>query len=283
LVKNPETKKESYHSLPRYWRLPEPGRKAGQNCQIKTLTNAVMSWKTLNPIMKEIGLANEMMCLVIYSDDTGIKVIGQANLFLYDFYSNGLKTQRDAWCYNSSKCTLKQNTHTQIDFYNEQREAFSLELIKGKPTIKSFLTRDSKKLSWTRALEWDAEKNKHHNISDGSFVQAYYRPFYKQNLYFSRALNEMVYQIPKLFPNPSQNNLVICVSANYKDGSVLIVDQIPDLHFNGDHNAFHYTTTKNEQKTAPPFLMKQESQNISAEMVCQILFWSGRKDSMAKT
>ena len=59
----------------------------------------------------------------------------------------------------------------------------------------------------------------------------------------------MIYQIPKLFPNPSLKNFVICVSANYKDGSVLISDAIPDLHFNGDTQAFplYYYQERPEQ------------------------------------
>jgi predicted helicase len=48
----------------------------------------------------------------------------------------------------------------------------------------------------------------------------------------------MVYQIPKIFPNPKLPNFVICVSASFKDGSVLITNEIPDLHFNGDTQAF---------------------------------------------
>jgi predicted helicase len=61
----------------------------------------------------------------------------------------------------------------------------------------------------------------------------------------------MVYQIPKLFPNPSLHNLVICVSANYKDGSVLIADSIPDLHFNGDTQAFPLYYYEERQKSSP--------------------------------
>jgi predicted helicase len=61
----------------------------------------------------------------------------------------------------------------------------------------------------------------------------------------------MVYQIPKLFPSPSMKNLVICVSANYKDGSVLLADQIPDLHFNGDTQAFSLYYYEERIKNTP--------------------------------
>jgi predicted helicase len=61
----------------------------------------------------------------------------------------------------------------------------------------------------------------------------------------------MIYQIPKLFPNPDLNNLVICVSANYKDGSILISDHIPDLHFNGDTQAFPLYYYEERPKNSP--------------------------------
>lgn len=43
---------------------------------------------------------------------------------------------------------------------------------------------------------------------------AIYRPFVKQHYYFDRAFNDMVYQIPHLFPSPQSRNLVICVSGS---------------------------------------------------------------------
>src|SRR5690606_26999876 len=51
-------------------------------------------------------------------------------------------------------------------------------------------------------------------------------------------------------------NVVICVSANSKDGSVLIADQIPDLHFNGDTQAFPLYYYE-EQKYFTPNLFDQ--------------------------
>ena len=61
---------------------------------------------------------------------------------------------------------------------------------------------------------------------------ATYRPFCKQHLYFDKMWNDMVYQIPRLFPTPQSKNLVICVSgANIRRPfSCLITDVIPDLH-----------------------------------------------------
>ncbi len=174
--------------------------------------------------------------------------------FYVPFYSNGLKTQRDAWCYNSSLSELKKNISTHIDFYNQQRKKF-IATKKDNKTIelKQFIDRNSKKISWTTNVEADAEKNVIHKIQDECFVTAYYRPFFKQYLYFSRTLNERVYQIPKIFPNPSLKNLVICVSGvgGSKDFTAIIAEAIPDvqLQFNGQaFPLYYYEERTNERK-----------------------------------
>jgi predicted helicase len=59
-----------------------------------------------------------------------------------------------------------------------------------------------------------------------------YRPYFKQNLYFYRQMNERVYQIPKIFPTSASSNLVIGSSGVGVQGnfSTLISEVIPDLN-----------------------------------------------------
>ncbi|MGI9159077.1 MAG: type ISP restriction/modification enzyme, partial [Saprospiraceae bacterium] len=80
-----------------------------------------------------------------------------------------------------------------------------------------------------------------------------YRPFFKQHLYFAREVNDMVYQIPKLFPTPNTPNLVISVSCvgSPKGLSVLMADCIPDLHMNGDTQCFPLFYYEERAKAAP--------------------------------
>ncbi len=126
------------------------------------------------------------------------------NTFFVPYYSNGLKTQRDAWCYNSSANTLNQNVRRTIDFYTQQRLALS------KGTITEVSYKDDS-FAWTRATLNDVQKNKEYDFNKGEVREASYRPFFKQRLYYYRPLNEMMYQIPKLFPNQETKNLLICI------------------------------------------------------------------------
>ncbi len=155
--------------------------------------------------------------------------------WFYPYYSNGLKTQRDTWCYNSSNTILADNIKHSIDFYNCQRELLSKKEIKN-------VDYDSKKFSWTRACINDVQKNKSYSFNDGNIVTAMYRPFFKQHLFYYRPLNEMMYQIPKLFPTPKHKNIVICVSGVgvLKPFSSIISNIIPDLELIGKSQCFPF-------------------------------------------
>jgi predicted helicase len=247
--------------------------------KLKSVVNPEMNWRRLTPNEHGdwISQRNDIFESFIPIGDKEDKQT--KTTFFIPFYSNGLKTQRDAWCYNSSKAELELNIQKHIDYYNVQRLAYIESRSKNSDlTVKSFIKRDPKNGSWTRALEWDVEKNIEHTFNDGDFITAFYRPFFKQHLYFSRALNEMVYQIPRLFPNSSLRNLVICVSANYKDGSVLIANAIPDLHFNGDTQAFPLYYYEQRSKNNPSlFDAKGENEYIRRDGVSDFILERSKK------
>ena len=150
--------------------------------------------------------------------------------FFVPFYSCGVKTQRDTWCYNFCKEVLASSMRRTIDFYNDH--------------IGKVPTYSSTHINWTRATLNNLERGKKTAFSEQSICTAMYRPFCKQNLYFDRFWNEMVYQIPRLFPTPQSKNLAICVpGVGTKKGFMpFIVDTIPDvqLQFNGQCFPLYY-------------------------------------------
>ena len=162
--------------------------------------------------------------------------------FFVPFYSCGVKTQRDTWCYNFCKEVLASSMRRTIDFYNEH--------IGKEPTYSST------HINWTRATLNNLERGRKTSFSNESICTAMYRPFCKQNLYFDRFWNEMVYQIPRLFPTPQSKNLVICTAGvGAKTFSALITDQIPDLHIleSGTQCFPLYWYEKNERDTLSLF------------------------------
>ena len=153
---------------------------------------------------------------------------------LFANYSSGVKTQRDAWAYNSSPSKLTKNIRRMIDFYNSEVDRY---IDAGKPNnTDAFIDWDPKRISWTRALKWDLEKRKKIQFDQTHAIQGLYRPFQMQWLYFDRRTNEMVYQMPRLFPNAAAENLVVQVCGiGGKGFSALMSKTLPDIQtmFNG--------------------------------------------------
>lgn len=151
---------------------------------------------------------------------------GLEKKFFEDWYSNGLTTARDAWCYNFSKDKLEQNIKKTITFYNKEREEYHA----GK--LKDF-TRDDRSISWTRATLNNAKKNHEYSYHKNHLRNSMYRPFCKEFVYFDHDMNEMTYQIPRLFPTADNPNLIICVPGlgAKKTFMPLISNNMVDLHF----------------------------------------------------
>lgn len=172
--------------------------------------------------------------------------------FFEPFYGRGIASSRDAWVFNSSKIKLTENIKKTIDFYNDQRLSFLKEkLIKPNIVLDDFIDYDSSKISWGREFKRDINKNIEFTFKQQCIVNGFYRPFFKQNLYFTKELHGDVYQLPKLFPRPNLQNLVICVSGvgASKDFSTIITDCVPDLQlqFNGQCFPLYYYEERQKQ------------------------------------
>jgi predicted helicase len=130
---------------------------------------------------------------------------------IFAVYSQGTLTSRDAWTYNPSQRILVSNMRRMIDFYNRQL-AHANEVDLGRQTTaatEELIDPDPKKISWSRALKADLRRSKSARLDKRNVVPSMYRPYYKQWLYFDPQFNEMIYQIPKLFPTSRHENLVI--------------------------------------------------------------------------
>ncbi len=161
----------------------------------------------------------------------------------YPYYSSGLKTQRDVWCYNYSAKKLTDNIRRSIAFYNAQVKKVA------KGDIKD-ITIDSTKFSWSDGTITDASRQRTYNFDDGFVTDSVYRPFSQSKLFYYKPLNERQYQIPKLFPTLGAKNLLICVKGiGDKDFSCLVTEKIPDLQliFNGQCFPLYWYEEKKDE------------------------------------
>ncbi|MBQ3525888.1 MAG: DEAD/DEAH box helicase [Akkermansia sp.] len=144
----------------------------------------------------------------------------------FSLFSRGVATARDAWCYNYSRSALESNMRRSIEFFNTQSGLAEFDY-------------DPTKFSWGRQQKKDAERGKQYCFSASSIVPAVYRPFCKRHGYIHKDMNDMLYQMPKLFPTAQHKNLVITIPALAGHKFMpLISDVTCDLHMNGDAQCF---------------------------------------------
>lgn len=156
---------------------------------------------------------------------------------LFVTYSNGVKTQRDAWACNPSRPELAENIQRMIANY--ARELARLDAAYERSDRRSrenvvdgFVEPDPRKVAWTRGLKADLVRGTNLSFDPDRLVESLYRPFNREWLYFDRTLNELVLQIPRFFPNRTTQNRVIGVSAGESRSgfSALMADVVPSLH-----------------------------------------------------
>lgn len=160
---------------------------------------------------------------------------------VFQLYSAGLQTNRDAWVYNFSLPALHASVTKLIVHYEKARAAYQgSDYAVGaskEQDVTAFLKShtehaDEQKIKWSRSLRQYAARN----FPVAEYVEGYraslYRPFCKQNVYFDRALNHERGQTPRMFPTPKHDNLgfILTGPAATSDFGVLATDQLPDLH-----------------------------------------------------
>ncbi|MCB1470667.1 MAG: damage-inducible protein, partial [Rhizobiaceae bacterium] len=154
-------------------------------------------------------------------------------LVLFETYGGGLKTKRDAWCFNSSRARLENNIRGTVDFYNRQLDDWLIAKATTPDVPPSqFIIDAPKQISWSRELEADFARGRRLDVDDGQFVPAIYRPFFRQWLYFSKMLNNVVGPMERQFPAAGLMNRTIALSgAGGRAGlSVLMFGEMPSLH-----------------------------------------------------
>lgn len=156
---------------------------------------------------------------------------------LFETFSLGVVTNRDSWCYNASKVGVAENITRMIAFYNAEADRLGrahpgLDKRQREALLDDFINPDAAQIAWTRSLKQDLAKDKRIAFDPTCLVPGLYRPFTKQWLYFNRRLNEMVYQMPRIFPDAKAKNVVIGVSASDSRSaySVFISDHVTSLH-----------------------------------------------------
>lgn len=147
---------------------------------------------------------------------------------IFEDFSNGLKTQRDAWAYNSSPTKLMVNMGRMIEAYNEAVDQLGGQSI---DTIKKAVDYDAKRISWSEHLFAGVKRRARASLESGFATPSLYRPFERSWAFYSPQFNDRRGQLPKIFPDGSSMNLVIHISGKgARSGfSAMMANTMPDI------------------------------------------------------
>ncbi len=172
LVKNPAKKGKAtiyYHDIGDYLSREQKLKKISE---FGSVDSSELQWEIVAPnekgdwINQRGGIFDSLIILGDKEDKNNKQVV------FVPFYSRGLATARDAWCYNSSSESLNANIKRSMDFYNDQRYQLSKGFIKD-------VEYDLTQISWTTSVLNLALKNQEITQDKiGEKVISLYRPFF---------------------------------------------------------------------------------------------------------
>jgi len=108
---------------------------------------------------------------------------------IFQDFSNGLKTQRDAWAYNFSPVKLLANMSRMIEAYNE-----AVDQVGGRSIddIKKAVNYDATRISWSDHLFAGVKRGARATIASGVATLSLYRPFERSWTFYSAEFNDRV-------------------------------------------------------------------------------------------
>ncbi|SCD23999.1 DEAD/DEAH box helicase [Brucella inopinata] len=146
---------------------------------------------------------------------------------IFETYSRGIATARDAWVYSSSKAALANVVKASIGVFNDSQESgLPVEAISG--------------FKWCENTIKDYRAGKKYSFGSEKIVLATYRPFLRQWLYYDKALNWSAYRMPLIFPNGGCDNRMIVIEGSWRQNGnlAMMCDNIHALMPDGGCQCF---------------------------------------------
>lgn len=129
---------------------------------------------------------------------------------VFTLNSMGVNTSRDSWVYSFSSEKLSKHMENHIKFYNSQIDACDKNIKNTKDKLSDYKNNDPTKISWSSSLISFLNRKKYFEYDNKYIVEAMYRPFQKQKLYYGPGMIHRKGQFEDIFIK--DNNMIICVN-----------------------------------------------------------------------
>lgn len=229
LVKNPNTEEHGkiyFHDIGDYLTREQKLEKISEFVSIEGIADKD-AWRVITPDQHNDWL-NQRDNSFSEHISLGDKK-NKSSIVLFENYSRGVVSSRDAWAFNFSSFKLNQNINNMINFYNGLLKDFknnfsNLDKKEKELNFDKNISFDNRKISWSVNLKSEFLKDKELVFDKSSPRKSIYRPYTKTWLYFNRVLNERVLQMPKIFPSESAENLAIMIKGNWtQNGQIALM------------------------------------------------------------
>ena len=226
-----------YARVDEFWRKEDKYRYLDSKKHYRNI-----EWKPITPDHRHTwlteGLHAEFEAFLPMGTKKAKAVKGIVVDVIFQTYSNGVKTNRDAWAYNFNRIALAENISGMIDTYDAEVDRWRRR-VNLDENVDDFVISDEAKIKWSGDLKLKLKSGTTTDFSQEKLRVSLYRPFTKSNLYFDRVMNNRVYVFPSIFPIPEteQENRVICVSGLGHDiFRCQIANRIVELKFSNSSN-----------------------------------------------
>ena len=162
---------------------------------------------------------------------------GNADDAIFGLYSQGVKTNRDAYIYNFTREACLDRARRMTQDYLEALSEFEAN---PELSVDEVARRHTENVTWVGELIDSLRRRRTTRFDDNYIRKVMYRPFIATNCYANYIFIQRRHQIGRIFPDISSENRVICVPGigSNKPFSVLMTDTMPDYSFNAASQCF---------------------------------------------
>ena len=204
-----------------------------------------VAWQPIQPDARHTwltkGLHTEFDSFIPMGSKNAKAANGDATGVIFKTYSNGVKTNRDAWVCNFNRNTLVGNVKGMIETYNLEVARWE-QRANRDVNLDNFVVPDDAKIKWSRDLKAKLKRGRIAKYGERKVRASLYRPFTKSNLYFDRTIDDVVSVFPSIFPTletESENRVMIVSDHGFRAGfNALMANLIPDSHILAARDSF---------------------------------------------
>ncbi|MGD0939420.1 MAG: type ISP restriction/modification enzyme [Terracidiphilus sp.] len=204
---------------------------------------ASVPWRELEPDSRNTWLTEGQRC-----EFNSYMLVGdrrnknsQAGCVMFQSFSLGLASNRDAYNYNWNAAALRKNIGRAVSAYSEALARYKAIKV-ARPLVDEFVDAEDPRLKWTRQTKASLGRLEAASVDNAAFRVSLYRPVARRPVYFQDFWNEERYQQHRIFPTEDSEleNISFCVNdiGSRSPMSVIATNRIPELHVCASSDGF---------------------------------------------